>query len=89
MSADKKNPDIEMVVDYATERKFMRLHLDVDLEPALFNSVKSQLDAGNFKVAKMLLDEAYPGLDSFTNVFFYPQIQAQAKLSIAASQVCA
>ena len=39
-------------------------------------------------MAKMLLDEAYPGLVAFTNVFFYPQISAKGKWPIAAPQAC-
>ena len=70
MSMDPEHPDHELVVDYATGKRFLRFHLDIELAPEQFASVQNPMEAWDKSgtkeyLKKHLAPATHPFIDLF------------------------
>ena len=78
MSGNPVVPDREMVVDYATGERFLRLHLDIALDDQLFDRVRELLDSKSDGEALAALITALPDHhEPYLELFFNPPNKAR------------
>jgi hypothetical protein len=72
MGISRFRPDIQLITDYATNERFLRLHLDVALTAELFDLIRPLLEQKRHKEAEALLTNALPGPKAYYQLFFNP-----------------
>ena len=70
MSANKDNPDIVALVDYATGKSFLRLHLDIEIPKEQFRNLLDLMDEKKYNEALSMMEKCQYECSDYLKLFF-------------------
>ena len=83
MGTHLDKPDVEVCFDAATDRAFLRLHLDLNIPRGHFIELAALMEAELFEEAEALLMQLRPDAHEFLDLFFRQELRGRSTQAVA------